>query len=178
MHRHVREHLEEMLADKGPTAGDPLSPQTHSAAGPEGHLAKCRECREEVKAMREQAALLREWRVPDTVEVEPRPGFYARVLERIEAEGPGSIWSLFFDSAFGYRIALASLALAALLCVCLVSSERFFGSDSGVAEFSRPELRGQVIMGEDQAGLVLTGAVDSVPDQDSVLVNLVTYREQ
>src|SRR5439155_13666164 len=57
------------------------------------------------------------------VEVEPRPGFYARVMERIEAQG-ASIWDLFFESAFGKRIAVASLALALLLGIFLVTQER------------------------------------------------------
>jgi hypothetical protein len=134
--------------------------------------------------MREQAALLRELRAPET-SLEPRPGFYARVLERIEAEGPGSIWSLFFDSTFGRRLALASLALAALLVATLVSSERFFTDSADFAQSAQPftELRGQVVAGgvvpgEDQPGVVVTGAADSAPDDDSVLVNLVTYREQ
>ena len=155
MHRHVREHLEEVLADSKPNA----------------HLAECRECNEEVSAMREQSALMRTLRGP---EAEPRAGFYARVLERIEAEGAASIWSLFFDSPLGHRLAVASLALAALLCVCLYSSERFFG-DSPVVAKDAPT---QFVVGEDQPGIVLAGAVDSDADQDSVLVNLVTYREQ
>ena len=165
MHGQVRDHLEEVLA----------GPHRLIAGGAADHLAKCRECRDEVSAMRHQAALLRTWRVPPE-EIDPRPGFYARVMERIEAEGPASIWSLFFDSALGKRLAFASLALAALLCVVLISSERF-SADSQVAEQTAPfseDLQGQVMLGEDQPGVVLTGA----PDQDSVLVNLVTYRAQ
>jgi len=163
MHRHVREHLEEVLAE-------PESGKTSGIAAE--HLRECGECRGEVDLMREQAFLLREWRAPE--EREPKPGFYARVLERIEAEGPASIWNLFFDSALGHRIAIASFALAALMCVCLLSWDRFF---SDMAQDFQPfgsELRGQVVAGEDQPGVALTGA----PDQDSVLVNLVTYREQ
>jgi hypothetical protein len=195
MHRQVREHLEEVLTEPG--SGAP----TQRAQGPSGrlaqgaqsagsidtvgrHLAECRECGDEVRAMREQAALLRQLRASSKgseQDLEPRPGFYARVMERIEAEGPGSIWSLFFESAFGRRLAAASLALAVLLAVCLITAERFSGPESEVAfdvteqaPQLLPELRGQVVMGEDQPGVVINGA----PDQDSVLVNLVTYREQ
>ena len=165
MHRHVREHLEEVLA-----ASKPLS-ATGEVAGK--HLADCRECNDEVTTMRAQASLLRGLRAAE--ETEPRAGFYARVLERIEAEGPASIWNLFFDSALGHRLAIASLALAALLCVCLISIERF--SDAGeVAQ----DARGRLVFasGEDQPGVMLTGGVDSGADEDAVLVNLVTYREQ
>jgi len=174
MHRQVREHLEEVLTE--PSSG------TQETVGE--HLAECRECGDEVRAMREQAAWLRQLRVPAGLSEEdaekasaPRAGFYARVMERIEAEGPGSIWSLFFESVFGRRLAAAALALAVLLAVCLISAERFSGPDSVVAERAgqaMPELRGDVVLGEDQPGVVFTGA----PDDDSVLVNLVTYREQ
>jgi anti-sigma factor RsiW len=175
MHRHVREQLEEVLAESRGTSRTGAVSGAGDAA--QKHLAECRECSGEVNAMRQQAAALREWRAPETVEAEPRPGFYARVLERIEAQGPASIWSLFFDSPLGQRLAIASLALAALLCVCLISAERFSAETPAVAQDDRPfapDLRGQVVVGEDQPGVVLTGA----PDQDSVLVNLVTYREQ
>lgn len=164
MHRHVRDHLEEVLAEARSSAGD--------SAGK--HLAECQECNEEVNVMRRQAALLRELRASE--EKDPRPGFYARVMERIEAEGAASIWNLFVDSAFGQRLAIASLALAALLCVCLISVERFSGENQDTQPFTS-ELRGAVV-GEDQPGVMLTGALNSAPDQDSVLVNLVTYREQ
>jgi len=163
MHRHVREHLEEVLAE-------PDSGKTSGTAGQ--HLRECGECRAEVTLMREQAAELRAWRA--TEERDPKPGFYARVLERIEAEGPASIWDLFFDSSSGHRLAIASLALAVLMCLCLVSVERLFTDTAQDYQPFGSELRGQVVAGEDQPGVVLTGA----PDQDSVLVNLVTYREQ
>jgi anti-sigma-K factor RskA len=111
MHREIRDQIEDVLADGKPaSAGD--------------HLAKCGECRAEIQTMRNHAELMRELRAPAGFDAEPRPGFYARVRERIEAEGAASIWNLFIESAFGRRIAMASLALAVLLGVYLVSSER------------------------------------------------------
>ncbi len=98
--------------------------------------------------------MLRALRAPQTED--PRPGFYARVMERIEAQRPVSIWQL-FDSAFGRRIAIASMAMAVLFSVYLVSSERLAAP---------PQPTGSTLA---QAGL---------PDKDTVLVNLVTYREQ
>jgi len=119
--------------------------------------------------MRKQAALLQSWRAP-AAEAEPRAGFYARVIERIEAQGPASIWNLFFESAFGRRIAVASMALALLLGVYLVTSEQ----SAEQAAVTAPAT--QLLPGEDGPGQVL--APSGAPDQDSVLVNLVTYREQ
>ena len=170
MHRLIQDHLEEVLAGKrfGPD---------HPAGK---HLQQCGECRDEVAAMQEHAGLLREWRVP--AEAEPRPGFYARVIDRIETQGAGSVWGLFFESAFSRRIAFASLALALLMGVYLVSTEQTEEQEFQVAGDVDPvlmvsDLPGQLppaIPAYDPRGVMLTG----LPDQDAVLVNLVTYREQ
>ena len=172
MHRIIRDHLEEVLTGLG-------SAPEHPAGK---HLAQCEECRDAVAAMREQAVMLRQWRVaPELENVEPRPGFYARVLDRIEAQGPGSVFTLFFDSMFGRRIAMASLALALLLGVYVISSE----------QMSEPETAQQVSLVSDlpqdlpdalSDGVFYSAAqprlVTAAPDRDAVLVNLVTYREQ
>ena len=70
MHRLIENHLEEALA---------LSdlPEDHAVRQ---HLNDCGECRVEVDAMREHSELLRGWRAP--AEMDPRPGFYARVWDR------------------------------------------------------------------------------------------------
>jgi hypothetical protein len=150
------------------------------------HLAECPECETEFQAFLEQAQAVRTLRAP--VEMEPRAGFYARVLERIEAQG-ASIWDLFFESPVGRRIAIASLALAVLLGVALISAERTeapmlaiadeqvdvmpmvtsAGLSSAPSQFVVPDQDFLVV--PDQDSVV-------VPDQDSVLANLVTYREQ
>jgi hypothetical protein len=155
MHRLIQDHLEEVLAesngeDRGPAAA---------------HLAECSECREEIAVLRGHATMLRALRPPKTAGDEalsPRSGFYARVMERIEAQRPIDIWQLFFESAFGRRIAIFSMALALLFSLYLVSSERL----------AQPV----TISVEDHPGMTLTKA--GLPDKDSVLVDLVTYREQ
>jgi predicted anti-sigma-YlaC factor YlaD len=146
MHRLLRDRLEEVLADSGIDATAKL------------HLDQCEECRGEIASMREHAEMLRGLRA----EAEPRPGFYARLIERIEFQRPVSIWKLFSDSPFGRRIAIASMALALLVGVYLVTSDTV--ADQPI----------QILAGEDQPGLA------SAPphDADGVLVNLVTYREQ
>lgn len=111
MHREAGDHIEDILAGKPP-------------AGAREHLTACAECREAISAMQDQSTLLRRLRPPADFDAEPRPGFYARVMERIEAQGPISIWNLFMESAFGRRVALASLALALLLGVYLVATEQ------------------------------------------------------
>jgi predicted anti-sigma-YlaC factor YlaD len=160
MHRLIRDHLEQVLA--APECNRSARPHLEAA---DRHLEQCEECRGEIAALREQASLLRELRAA----AEPRAGFYARVMERIEAQGPVSIWNVFSESAFGRRLAVASMALALLLGVYLVASEPLNHSTA----VNRPI---QLLIGEDQPDLQFSSA--GLPDRDAVLVNLVTYREQ
>jgi predicted anti-sigma-YlaC factor YlaD len=169
MHRIIRDHLEEVLTGSG-------SAPEHPAGK---HLAECEECRDAVTAMREQAAVLRQWRVANTELaegriLEPRAGFYARVIERIEAQGPGSVWALFFDSLFARRIAMASLALALLLGVYVISSEQMAEPQAVTVEALPQAVFSDNVFPDNAQPRLVTGA----PDQDAVLVNLVTYREQ
>ncbi len=153
MHRRVRDKLEDILAGTG----------GHAVNGTEDarHLHECAKCKDEVAAMRSQQRLLRSLRLPE--EAEPRAGFYARVIERIESQGAASsIWSLFFDSPAGRGLAMASMVLALSLGVYLVSSERGAHVEAG-----------QTLTAPGSSGM-LTGS----PDRDAVLFNLVTYREQ
>jgi hypothetical protein len=155
MHRIIEDHLEEVLAKSNPEVNSPVA----------RHLTECSECSEEISTLRHQAALLRSLRAPVSADgdtLAPRPGFYARVMERIEAQRPIDIWQLFFDSAFGRRIAVGSMALALLFSLYLVSSERF----------AQPI----AISVDDRPGMTLTKA--GLPDKDTVLVDLVTYQEQ
>jgi predicted anti-sigma-YlaC factor YlaD len=162
MHRIIRDHLEEVLTGHG-------SAPEHPAGK---HLAECEECRDAVTAMREQAAILRQWRTP--AELDPQPGFYARVLERIETQGPGSVWALFFDTLFARRIAMASLALALLLGVYVISSEQMLEPQTASVEALPQAVFTDDILSDSGQPRLVTAA----PDQDAVLVNLVTYREQ
>ena len=79
----------------------------------------------------------------------------------------------------GRRIAVAALALALLIGVTVVSLERtaspeIAASDDPMEMLAQPVSSFQAV--EDQPGMMLSGA----HDQDSVLVDLVTYsyREQ
>jgi predicted anti-sigma-YlaC factor YlaD len=155
MHRVIQDRLEDVLAES----------HVEACAA---HLAECGECRNEVEAMRSQARLLRALKA----EAEPRPGFYARVMERIEAQGPRSIWNVFSDSPFGRRIAVASMALALLGGLYLVTSEQM--ADQNLTGRPKVQFLSEKL-GEGEPGMATaTGR----PDREAVLVNLVTYREQ
>ena len=181
MHREIRNHIEDVLAGSKAVSG-PVAGADHT----QEHLSQCEECRTEVQGMQEQTALIRELRAPEGFVAETRPGFYARVMERIEAEGPISIWNLFIESAFGRRIAVASLALALLVGVYLVTSERSAEDPMIAAQESQQAISGQmeqqmVVAGEDAPARVITQMDQSSTGQsseDAVLANLVTYQEQ
>jgi anti-sigma factor RsiW len=151
MHQPIRENLEEYLKGFGSGelgSGNPRLPREFTT-----HLAACPKCAEEVRALGEHALHLRALRAP--AGIEPRPGFYARVLDQIEQQSGASIWSALLQSAFSRRLAMASAALVLLLGTYLVSTEP--GNQDSVP----------------------TVQYSSSPQQqrDAVLVNLASYRD-
>jgi hypothetical protein len=173
MHRVIRDHLEQVLADShAPSGAGDTQVGTQVTQDYQLHLEQCDGCRGEIEAMRSHAMALRQLRS----DAEPRPGFYARVMERIEAQRPGSIWNVFSESPFGRNLAVASMALAVLLGVFLLTSEQFTDQNA-----NQPvQMISATLPGEDQpaSNVRFVSGSSAVPDRDAVLVNLVTYREQ
>ena len=157
MHGLIKERLEEYL--KG-------VPGARVPAEFEAHLKTCRECRDELSLIEEHAILLEALRSPG--EVEPRVGFYARVMERIEVEAQqrASFWNVFMEPVFGRRLAVASLALMLILGTYLAFTE---------ADSTYPPLSADTIIAveEHPPGL----GTDQQRDRDTILVTLSTYRE-
>jgi len=165
MHQEIRQGLEDYL---GEGAASELPAHVQS------HLGECSACNDELQSLRAQAKLLRSLRAPR--DAEPRPGFYARVLERIEAQ-PASIWSVFLEPRFGFRLAVASAALAALLGAYLVVSE-----PSGPELASSPAVALTNTPGTQAAGNRAPQASSDdgawqQQQRDAVLVNLASYRQ-
>lgn len=126
MHGSVRDRLEHLLAAEPSAAGD---------QGLRQHLSSCAECSSELKTMRAHSAFLRLMRAPE--QVEPEPGFYARVLQRIEERTKDSIWGILVYSPFGKRLACAALAVAVLLGSYVITQEArdgHLGGESIVAQ--------------------------------------------
>ena len=112
MHEPVRNHLEELLANKHRVIKE----------GKSGlHLQSCSECSSEFKAMQTQSKLLQSLRVPE--ELEPVAGFYARVLQTIENRAKHSVWAGFIYSPVRTRLAYMSLSLAVVLGAYVVAEE-------------------------------------------------------
>lgn len=160
MHQPIRDSLEEYL--KGSTQ---KVPQAFHA-----HLVACEECASELRLLETQANMLRSLR--SDAGVGPSPGFYARVMERVEEQDRGSIWSVFLQPSFGRRLAIASATLVVLLGTYLVTTET---GDQSVA------LAPTVVTDPVSGPAADTGAVqDSLQQQrrrDAVLVDLASFHE-
>lgn len=164
MHRVTQDYLEELL--------DGVLPANHQVYA---HLKQCIECTDEVEAMRLQNDMLRSWSfdtsdVPKGVDIDPRPGFYARVLDRIDSQRPTSIWALFSESLFGRRLATASLALVLVTAASIVGQESYSRDTESQAAFNLDPLYPSA--GFPQA------VMNANPNNGSVLMSLVSYRGQ
>jgi predicted anti-sigma-YlaC factor YlaD len=131
----------------------------------QAHLEKCEECRSEVRQFEEFSGMVRSLR--ETEAVQPEPGFYFRVSQKIEAQREPSIWNIFsLDAVFGRRVAFASLMMLALVGSFLVSSET--GSD--VNSSGGPEAA--------MASHDFAAPHESSLDRDRMLVTLASYQSQ
>src|ERR1700720_1097853 len=111
MHQPIKDNLEEYLKGSAQQI-----PQAFHA-----HLVACEECASELRLLETQANMLRSLRSVE--DVGPTPGFYARVMERVEDQGRASVWSVFLQPSFGRRLAIASATLVVLLGTYLVTTE-------------------------------------------------------
>jgi predicted anti-sigma-YlaC factor YlaD len=160
MHEPIRENLEEFLAGSARQI-----PQEFQA-----HLEACEECASELRLFQTQSEMLRSLQCD--ADIEPRAGFYARVMERIEAHGPASIWTLLLEPSFGRRLALASATLVVLLGTYLVTTEP---GDNGMA--TNPVT---VAYDATTSPVDVASGADTLQQQrqrDAVLVNLASYHE-
>jgi hypothetical protein len=158
MHDPIRENLEDFL-----TGSSGQMPREFQA-----HLDACEECASELRQLQVHSGMLRSLKCD--ADVEARPGFYARVMERIEARGPASIWALLLEPNFGRRLAFASATLVVLLGTYLVTTET--GSDNRMAV--------NPVVYDASASQVDVAGVDTLQQQrerDAVLVNLASYHE-
>jgi len=152
MHQPVREGLEEYLAGRLPSGEF------------ESHLQSCAECSVEVEILREQSRLVRVLRADETVE--PAPGFYARVLNRIEQHVRPSIWALLLEPSLGRRIAMASAVLTVAIGAYIVSTEPF-----------RPARMNPTAIYAIQALPQQDTPAVEAQDRDLVLANLASFQD-
>lgn len=153
MHAVVMESLEDYLSGT-------LEPEVERSV--EAHLRACSSCREEIHGMQEVSTLFTGLR--PAAAVEPSAGFYARVMQQVEAVRPApSFASLFtLDFAFGRRLVFGSLMTLAILGTYLVSHESL---DPG-------GLTPEAIMAQEE-----TPAFYSAPAHVNMLVTLAAYEQ-
>ena len=108
MHSILVEHLEGYLSGT-------LAPAERQQL--EAHLAECGSCRMEWEALRQSSEWLREMVCPPppAMDLEPAPGFYGRVIDRIEQDRSVPFWTLLVNTGFGRQVAFACLVLLALV---------------------------------------------------------------
>jgi hypothetical protein len=122
--------------------------------------------------MEAQVPILRSLRAPSGPE--PGPGFYAKVLERIESQRPLSIWTAFLEPAFGSRLAVASALLAIIMGIFLVSGEPMTRPDPMPIA---PDTVASAVADRDDPAPVFTGRGDEQQVRNAVLVSLASYRD-
>lgn len=154
MDEFVKDHLEEYLAGSADAA---VKAEMEARLGPDAG------------ALESLAEGIRALRAPEPPEM--APGFYARVMERIEAQR-GSAWYAVFESVFARRMAFAAFALVVLLGGLMLSREP--------AEVPRAFASVPVLVNEDGIAPTLNGGFSEIHQgsSDAVLVNLATYAEQ
>jgi anti-sigma factor RsiW len=158
MQDQIMSRLEDYLSGRLPAGAD---------AGFEAALSVDGSARADVLAMAEQAGWIREaLRVEG--DVAPAPGFYARVMNRIEAEPQPGLLSIFLEP-FGRRLVYAAGALMVVLAVAMYSSESAAG----------PELAGNPssagILVDAEPGVHLVGETNE--DRGRVLVTLTAFEQ-
>jgi anti-sigma factor RsiW len=155
MHRPIQDHLEEFLSDPYDSK---IPPDFHE------HLAACTECAREMETLQSQTSWLRLLRKDPPIEM--NPGFFARVMNRVEEQSSSPVWSALLDPVFGRRLAYACLALVVVLGGYLLHSEpgRTLNPVSGIVS-SMPATNATLDDGVQPA------------QRDAVLVNLASFRE-
>ena len=161
MHQTIRDNLEDYLKGCAQQV-----PQAFHA-----HLAACEECASELRLLETQANMLRSLR--SVSDLGPSAGFYARVMERIEEQERGSMWSVFLQPRFGRRLAIASATLVVLLGTYLFTTE---AGDPSVVLAPPAVATGTVNVPAPETGNV-QDSLQQQRQRDAVLVDLASFHE-
>jgi hypothetical protein len=141
--------------------------------------------REEVAAMMDLSRLIRENFTVSSEELEtlePSPGFYARVLARIESQAaPPSIWNFFLEP-LGMRLVYASLGLAALLFTAALMDSTPVEAELASTESmqvmegpSSPTTVHGAFLASDTSGVPVVESTNPDEDRGAALMQLTTY---
>ena len=166
MNRRIEDNLEAYLGGSLDAAG--LADFRGAMAEADG------ETRQLIAGMEKQSRLIGSALRPSG-EFDPGAGFYARVMDRIEAQRAASpFWAAFLEPLFFKRLVMASATLMLLLAITL-----FTGGPDDMAIAAGTGQAPHVIMATDPEPML---TVDTVSDgasegRDVVLGDLTTYQE-
>lgn len=161
MHQPVKDNLEEYLRGVGGKFVKRVPPEMES------HLDSCGECAAELDRLQSQALAVRA-AFRASGELEPRSGFYARVMQRIEdARASNSVWAAFLDPVFARRLVYLSATLVLLFGAYLVST-----TPAGNLTQMPPAVSVSTASTTASADDFATPQ-----ERDAVLVNLAAYQE-
>lgn len=158
MHEPLISHLEEILHGKA---------EADVKAAVYSHLEACSVCETELAAVRQATGIVRALRQTETPE--PKAGFYARVIQRVEAQGRPSFWELLLDPVFGRRLVYGTAASFLLMASFLLATT---GEPS---ELARAPVE---IMVQPTAGVGPSAFGDDLQrDREHFLVTLASFAE-
>jgi len=166
MDRHIQDNLERYLhgLDRDDSAPEANEFQRQLAEADE-------ETRRLVELMATQARLLRTLRTPESMadDCDPEPGFYARVMQCIDAQRPASIWNILLEPQFFHRLAFATFSLLLLLSLTFLSSN--YLQEAPVQAHSEPEL---ILAAPEPTPVTSVGQTEG---RDVMLRQLTVYSE-
>ena len=169
MNRRMEDNLEAFLSGSLDAAGEAEFRRDLAESGPE--------TRQLIARIEKQSRMIRATLRPPAMEnLEPGVGFYARVMDKIEARRAASpFWAAFLEPLFFKRLVMASATLMLLLGFTL-----FTGGPDDTAIAADSQQAPHVIMaGEPEPLLTVTPVSDGAAAQgrDVVLGDLTTYQE-
>ncbi|HZO53130.1 MAG TPA: hypothetical protein VFB63_10455 [Bryobacteraceae bacterium] len=166
MDRQIQDNLEHYLHGLDRKEATPLDTELQRQLS-----AADAETQRLVELMATQARLLRTLRTTEIDEDEctPAPGFYARVMQCIDAQRPASIWNLFIEPRFFHRLAFATFSLLVLLGVTFVSSN--YLQEPPVQAHSEPEM---ILAAPEPTPVTSVGQTEG---RDVMLRQLTVYSE-
>jgi len=126
----------------------------------EAHLSTCVMCQEAIHGMQDVSVMFGSLRQEETQSWDIAPGFYVKVMDRVNERRAVPTFSGLFDLAFGRRLVFASLLTLAVLGGYLVSHE------SAYAYGPSPE----AILAQPNGP-----AFDTARAEDNMLVTLTAY---
>ena len=160
MHQIIRDRLEDYLEGA-------CSSEAKRAL--DEHLENCAACRDEVASMMAQSVMLQSLRPAE--QAAPSPGFYARVMNRIELRRRVPFWNLLLDPVFGRRLVYATLTAVLVMGTYLATTEPVPTTVAAAAAEATPETE---LARPDTSAVI---GSDETQDRDAILVQLATHSE-